>query len=127
MPHLTLEYSDNITQEINPLALFKDLHQVLNEVAGIDIGNIKSRAMQRSDFLIADGDARHAFVHLEIRLLAGRPEDLKQKIGGGCLHLLENYFKETASEFNLQITVEIVDILMRDYFKYPSGTLIHQK
>lgn len=123
MPHLTLEYTDNIKQQIDFKDLFTGLHQVLADVGAIPLGNCKSRAVRLVHYYIADGDSRHAFVHLVIRLLAGRPIEQKQEIARQSLAILKDAFASSLAEFELQISVEIHDIERSTYSKIPEGTL----
>ncbi len=123
MPQIGLEYTGNITQEIDTQALFSMIHQVLGNEAGIPIENCKSRAIRLENFHIAKGEPENAFIHLEIRFIEGRTREMKKTIGEQCLDFLENYFRESFSSLNLQITVEILDIHRQSYFKFPKGTL----
>lgn len=123
MPQISLEYTDNLTQEINTAKIFRNIHQVLGEVAGIPLANCKSRANRLNDFYIADGDSKNAFIHLEVRFIEGRSAEIRSEIGEQCLEQLQAYFAESVSSQNLQITVEIHDIHKPSYFKFPKGTL----
>ncbi len=123
MPQISFEYTRNITQEIETQALFAMIHRVLGEVAGIPIENCKSRAKRLDDYYIANGKPDNAFIHLEIRFIEGRTPEMKKEIGEQCLGYLESYFSESASNLDLQITVEILDIRKQSYFKFPKGTL----
>ena len=74
MPHIHLEYSDNIdTLEVKPMLLA--LNQALLDGQFVQSGNdIKSRAIRQSDFVIGvDGDAQ-AYLHAKVSLLSGRDE-----------------------------------------------------
>jgi 5-carboxymethyl-2-hydroxymuconate isomerase len=122
MPHLTLEYTGNLEQEIILDDLFPRLHGALVDVAAIPIGNCKSRAYRLDNYYIADGGPQHAFVHLAIRFMEGRSVEVKRMIGRGCLEVLEELCHSPAG-LALQITVEIQDIERTTYFKLPEGTL----
>lgn len=122
MPHLTLETSAKINQEIRTEELLSELHQVLASVADLNIDNCKSRLVRRDKTYIGRGEPHNAFVHLEIRLLAGRSPALKGMIGQRCLRYLENYFSPSAASHALQITVEIVDIERHAYSKAPGSS-----
>lgn len=122
MPHLTLEYTENLEREIIFDDLFPRLHGVLVDVAAVPIGNCKSRACRLDSYYIADGGPQHAFVHLAIRFMEGRSVELKRNIGRGCLKVLEELCCAPAG-LELQITVEIQDIERTTYFKLPEGTL----
>ena len=122
MPHLTLEYTDNVHPEVAFDELFARLHQVLVDVGAIAIGNCKSRARCLDNYFIGDGGSQHAFAHLTIRFLGGRSVDLKRQIGRECLVVLEKALTPS-SPLDLQITVEIQEIERTTYFKIPEGTL----
>ncbi|MBC8331404.1 MAG: 5-carboxymethyl-2-hydroxymuconate Delta-isomerase [Anaerolineae bacterium] len=123
MPHLILEYTKNISQQLDAEKLFAPLHQIIAETAGIRIENCKSRAILLHDYYIADGRQGQAFVHLDIRFLEGRSSEIKQSIGQQCLQALRGYFGDIPKEMDLQLTVEIGDIQRQSYFKFPAGTL----
>ncbi len=114
MPHLTLEYTDSLKLEGNFPELFKQLHQVLVDLAGIQPGNCKSRAVRLTEYFVGRGKGRQAFLHLQVRFLEGRSPDLKRKVGDALLQELR-----TACPEEIQVTVEILDIEKDVYFKYP--------
>ncbi len=114
MPHLMLEYTSNVPP-INFNQLFAQLHQLLADEAGISCAKFKSRAVQREDYHVGDGDEQHAFVHLEIALFTGRPEALKDRIGQKTLEMLHGYYPSAGGL--LQLTVEIREFSRANYFK----------
>lgn len=127
MPQIHLEYSFNCRPDKTFETLFKEVHQTLTSVGGIRIDNCKSRATCHQDFYIADGNPRHGFAHLSIRFVEGRTETIKNKIGIECLAHLKWFFKEQLQSLELQLTVEIQDIRLSDYHKFPEGTLTKQR
>jgi 5-carboxymethyl-2-hydroxymuconate isomerase len=123
MPHLTLEYTGNIDQEIRVAEVFPRLHQVLEQVADVDPANCKSRAIRLDCYWIGLGDEGNAFVHLTIRLLAGRSAAVKRELGGRSLRILEEYFAPSAAALALQLTVEVVNMERQGYFKAASDAV----
>ncbi len=123
MPHLTLEYTDNIRPEFEVQDLLARLHQKLADIAGTRIENFKSRAICRDTYHIGAGSGREAFVHLEIRILAGRTPEVREWMGQECLRLLERAWAASLADHDPQITVELVDMERGSYFKWPPGTL----
>ena len=123
MPHLTLEYSANVSPEGELENLFASLHRILAEVGGIRIDNCKSRARRCDTFLVADGGPAAAFVHLDLRFLEGRAPEVKQAVGERVLEALQEFFPASVAGVEVQVTVEIRDILRASYFKVPKGTL----
>lgn len=123
MPHLTLEYSQNIRQKVNFKDLFSGLHQILAAKGGVKIENCKSRAVRRDEFHIGNGERTSAFIHLELSMLEGRSVALKQEVGREILEFLREYYAPSIAEHDLQITVEIKDIHRSTYFKIPENSL----
>jgi len=123
MPHLTLEYTSNLDEWANDPELLLNLHRMLQTVAGIEIGNCKSRWRMAEEWAVGDGKGNPAFVHLDVRFLEGRPLRLKEAVGGGAIELIRTHFAEADEAFDLQITVEVQDIRKATYFKHPPGTL----
>ncbi|HSG80865.1 MAG TPA: 5-carboxymethyl-2-hydroxymuconate isomerase [Gemmatimonadota bacterium] len=120
MPHLTLEYTANLRPDDELDPLFARLHRVLAEVGGVEIGNCKSRAVERDRFFVGEGGAAAGFAHLEVRFLEGRSDELKGEIGRALLEVLRETFAVEQEAQALQISVEICDIRRATYFKFPA-------
>ena len=117
MPHLVLQYSKNVDQDINFGELFSQLHEILANVGGVNLDACKSRAIGFENYCIAQGEANNAFVHLDVRIFEGRSVDLKQEIGRQILSLLREFYSPSIEKHNMQITVELQDIQRECYFK----------
>lgn len=80
MPHLMLEYTDNLDEAFNPrLTLFR-LHKCLTgeNLCGKD--ELKSRAIKLKDYLIGDGSTEQGFVHLRFAQRSTHDPEHKQRI-----------------------------------------------
>jgi 5-carboxymethyl-2-hydroxymuconate isomerase len=117
MPHLVLEYSDNLSQAVDWQQLLLDLHGVVAETAGVDVGACKGRALPQATFLVGRGGASTAFVHLELRLLAGRTPDEKRVVSAACMDVLARHLARPLEAFDLQLTVEVRDMEPGSYQK----------
>ena len=71
MPHLTLEYTDNLDFEVQPL--LARLHEQVVATGAINLKGIKSRAVRHTEYRMADGDPQYAFVHVGLLIREGRP------------------------------------------------------
>ena len=125
MPHIVLEYSENLPELPDFRALFDDFHQVLHRVGGIRLDNCKSRARRAEHVYIGDGTPENAFIHVDIQFVAGRSLEIRQAIGRECLELVKRYYHLHLSEA-LQITLRVGEIELDSYFKDPAGTLNDQ-
>jgi 5-carboxymethyl-2-hydroxymuconate isomerase len=123
MPHLTLEYTANLSGTPPTPELLLSIHGLLNAVAGIRPENCKSRWREVDEWVVGFGDSRSAFVHLDLRFLEGKPLDVQQAVGEGVLDILKAHFLPEPPGLDLQITVEVQEIRKPTYFKFPPGTL----
>lgn len=123
MPHLTLETTPNLSPLPSVNSLFRELHRLLEDGAGISIDNCKSRHRVTGDFLVGDGESEAAFAHLDIRFLEGRSSEVIHRIGSGALGILRDFLEPIPEGLELQITVEVQEIRRASYFKHPPGTL----
>lgn len=119
MPHLRLEYTANIPHKVDSQALFADLQEALARVGGIPMANFKSRAYRLDAYRIADGSPDQAFVHLDIRMFEGRPDELKQAMLAAVMDVLKAHYPPTEAGPNVQLSVEIQDIRRVAYLKSP--------
>jgi 5-carboxymethyl-2-hydroxymuconate isomerase len=123
MPQITVQFTNNIKSSPGYNELFSEIHKAINTIAGIKIENCKSRVIQLKDFFIGIGGSNNGFIHMEIKILEGRNNEIKSALGKSGLQILKGYFKESIELLDLQITVEIIDIQKNCYYKYPDGTL----
>lgn len=123
MPHLTLEYTANLSDSRSEEDLLLSVHFLLESIAGVKIENCKSRWRAVEDWVVGAGDESSAFVHLDVRFMEGRAEEVKRALGIALLEMLKASFGSTETGTRLQITVEIRDIRKAAYFKDPPGTL----
>ena len=70
MPHLTLEYSDNLPAPVDFGALFASLHEALVEIGSFRLADLKSRAVPHSCFRVGAGSPESVFVHLTVAIFA---------------------------------------------------------
>jgi 5-carboxymethyl-2-hydroxymuconate isomerase len=123
MPQITLEYSSNVAPPVSAQELLGAVHRMVASTIGLPIENCKSRALVRDTFRVGDGGDNGAFVHAEIRILAGRAPEMKRELGENLLEYLTGAFRPVSETLDLQITVEVQDIERDGYFKWPPGTL----
>ena len=117
MPQITLEYTENVASQSSFADIFQRIHSVLTEVCGASLEDCKSRAVERDKFCIGD-DPRGGFVHLDVKILEGRSEELKKKLGLCLLEILEKVYAQTDPALPLQLTVEVNNIKRAEFFKY---------
>ena len=126
MPQLKLEVSANAALVSDWTPLLHDIHRVLHESGGIKLENCKTRVQVAENYLVGDGSPAGAFVHLDVRFMAGRAPALKESIGQELLEVLLTAFADAMRALSLQVTVEIRDIEHANYFKFPADSFTPQ-
>jgi len=115
MPHVRIEHTDNIhTTDIADL--FKSVQYILIKFADIKAENCKIRAIPLNNFHMESNNKKVGFVHLEINILEGRSEKIKNKIGEESLKVLKTYFIDNMLGDSIQCSIEIREIKRSDYF-----------
>ena len=113
MPHVKLEYTENV-QWKNPIQdIFSKLQTVLIQHARVKPQNCKSRATELKDFYYTGKSHSGGFIHLEISLLSGRTEEVKINIGKECSQIIQSFIENIAE---IQVSVELRDMDRNGYF-----------
>jgi 5-carboxymethyl-2-hydroxymuconate isomerase len=117
MPHLTLEYSDNLPTPVDFGALFARLHEALVEIGSFRLADLKSRAVPHPCFRVGAGSPESIFVHLTVAIFAGRAPAQQQEIGERLLTILKAAFEQAWIERPCDFTVELREMRREGYFK----------
>jgi 5-carboxymethyl-2-hydroxymuconate isomerase len=117
MPHLTLEYSNNLPAPVDFGALFARLHETLAEVGPFPLEQVKSRAVPHDVFCIGAGAPGGVFVHLTAAILTGRDTEQQHRIGEQLLAVLREGFARAWDERPCDITVDIREMSRKTYAK----------
>ena len=72
MPHITLEYSANLDAQLDMAALCAALRDAAVASGVFPPAGIRVRALAATHVVIADGDPRHGFIDIAVRIGAGR-------------------------------------------------------
>lgn len=108
MPHLILEYTDNIRGEAHISELLKKLNGVLiKHGEAFPIGGIRSRAIELHDYCVADGAEDDAFVHATLKIAAGRSEEAKQTACDELFDVITAHFADLYEHRYLALSLEL--------------------
>lgn len=81
-----------------------------------ELSTCKSRCVVHKLFYLGDGHQSNAFVHLTVKIMSGRTDEVQNSLGNQLVTLLKNYFEDYPNKSQLQISVEIME-LNKHYFK----------
>jgi len=108
MPHLIVEHTDNLAEEAAIPELLRKANAVLIAQNGVfPIGGIRSRAIRLTDYCVADGAADDAFVHLTLKIGAGRSAEQKQAAGDALFAMVTEHFAALFARRFLALSLEI--------------------
>ena len=103
-----MEHTDDIE---GVAALVGDLHQSLAGQESVTLGAIKSRSIAVQNAFV--GEVQNgSMVHVTLKLLSGRSDDLRAKMTGDLLSVVKSKVAN-----NTSVTVESVDFHNQSYQK----------
>ena len=117
MPHCVLEYSQNIVDQLNYREFFQRLHALLSASGEIQLDQLKSRIRRVDEYYIGDGSPKNAFVYLQISLLSGRSQAVREEFGAQAFELLTSCFPRSQKELSCSITLEMREMERSTHFK----------
>jgi len=108
MPHLPLEYTDNIEVDLQPLLAC--LHEEVVATGDINLRGIQSRAIKYIQYRIAAGDPNHAFGHVAPLIREGRPIEAQKDAPQRVMKVLKETFGHLFETRKLSLTVDLQSI-----------------
>ena len=93
MPHQTIEYSANLEPELDIDALVKALHETAASIDALPIGGLRTRAVAREHYRIADGHPDNTFINVFLRIAPERPFDVRKAAGEKLFQTLCDYLE----------------------------------
>ena len=116
MPHLIVEYSQNLAGFPEAQALTELNQAVTSSPEVLDEADLKSRFVLVDSFEIGTAPANRAFVHAQLRLLSGRTPEAKKQLSDGIGEILRRLTPHPEGML-VQVSVEIVDMDRGSYHK----------
>lgn len=111
MAHFVLEYSDNIDKDTLALQdLFTNLHAAADETGLFPFKGIRSRAYACHDYRMADGNPEHMFVHLEVKLGAGRSMEEREAAAKSFFEVLTHHFAGSFEQRGVAMSFEMKEL-----------------
>lgn len=119
MPHLIIEYTDNLKDAIHISDLLEKVNQVLISKSDIfPIGGIRSRAVELHHYRIADGAEDDAFVHVTLKIGAGRSEKEKKETCDQLFEVIKDHFAAEFAKRYLALSLELVEFSETGTYKH---------
>ena len=113
MPHLIVEYSANLSDEVAKAHLVEMLHHAVGQCGLFKMGDVKTRAYEASDFLVGENGRDGSFLHLSMYIKEGRSAEQRGTLSDTLLEMLKAHLPSAQ-----QLTVDIRELSDAAYRKF---------
>lgn len=110
MPHFHIEYSANLEEVVDMGLLCEAIRAEAAAIDTFPMPGIRVRATRVDHYAIADGDPRHGFIDLSVRLREGRPDNVKQDAITRVFATLRAFVAPAMATNSIAISAELRDI-----------------
>jgi 5-carboxymethyl-2-hydroxymuconate isomerase len=107
MPHQIIEYSRNLEDHVDIGDLVQALHDVASTIAVVPLANLRTRAVARDDYQIADGHPDNVFASVILRLAPGYTQEQRSEAGGKLFQALCAYLEQVCASSPVILSYEI--------------------
>ena len=98
MPHLTIEYSENLEENLDLSAFCAALRDAMVATGIFPLGGIRVRAFPCRTYVIADGDLRYAYMNMICRVGRGRDEATRSAAAEVIYAAAESFLQEAVTQ-----------------------------
>lgn len=110
MPHFIAEYSTNLGEQADLPGLFHKVHTCLGDSGVFPLAGIRSRAIPMAVFRMADGKYDYAFVHMTLKVGAGRDLETRKVVADELFEIIKEHFAELQSRQLLALSFEMIEL-----------------
>lgn len=110
MPHILVEYSGNLAPRVEITGLMGALHGAAVKSGLFEPAAVRTRALPRDIYLIADGAPENVFLHITARIRAGRSIDSRKSLGESLLKAAKNAISVLPPSTPMVLSVEVHEI-----------------
>ena len=110
MPHFIAECTDNIREQADLPGLFAKVNEALAATGIFPIGGIRSRAHWLETWQMADGKQDYAFVHMRLKIGAGRSLESREEVGEMLFALIKTHFAALMASRYLALSFELDEL-----------------
>lgn len=116
MPHLYIEYTDNIKNEADIHELLEKANKTLLSHSDIiPAGGLSSRPFVLEDYLVADRTEDDAFVHVTLKMAPGRTEEQKKAVCDDLFQTIKGHFVHIFEKRYIALSMELCEFQNETY------------
>jgi|SRR5690606_16647648 len=117
MPHIIVEYTPNLPDLPFDAMLAAVTRRLADSPEVQDEADLKARVIRAEGFRVGLADSRRGFIHVTVRILAGRSEEAKQDFSRRVRDGMLEHMPAFGPEMTVHLSVEVVDMDRGSYQK----------
>ena len=117
MPHLTVEYSANLEQDVDMPAFCAVMRDAMLATGIFPLGGIRVRALPCHAYVIADGDPRYAFMNMICRIGAGRDPETRAAAAETIYAAAEGHLRARVGNRPVALSLDLDELHPRTSLK----------
>ena len=110
MAHFHIDYSANLEEVVDIAALCEAIRACASNIETFPTAGIRVRAVRVDHYAIADGNPKHGFIDLSVRLREGRTKQVKEEAIAKIFATLKNFTAGAMEQNSIAISAEMRDI-----------------
>lgn len=110
MPHFTVDYSPNLEGEADIADLCDCLRQAAIQTGAFPMAGIRVRAFAATHVSIADGNPKHGYIDISVRLRAGRDLETRKAATKAVFEAAQSFLAPLMTRRSLALSLEMRDI-----------------
>jgi 5-carboxymethyl-2-hydroxymuconate isomerase len=120
VPQFIVEYTANIKADADIPGLLGKVNEVIiGQEGGIfPPGGTRSRAIELTEYRMADGAEDYAFVHATFKIGAGRTEAQKKRVCDALFDMMKAHFADLFARRYLALSMELYEYDERGTYKH---------
>lgn len=110
MPHFQIEYSANLEAVVDIGQLCEAIRARAATIETFPVAGIRVRATRVDHVAMADGNPKHGFIDLSVRLREGRPDAVKCDAIDQVFATLKDFMTPAMASHSIALSAEMRDI-----------------
>ncbi|MEP6017290.1 MAG: 5-carboxymethyl-2-hydroxymuconate isomerase [Paracoccaceae bacterium] len=110
MPHFHIEYTKNLADSVDMAAFCEVIRSKAASIATFPMAGIRVRAICVDHYAIADGDPKHGFIDISIRLREGRDDETKADAATQVFDAARAFLAPVMATRSIALSLEMRDI-----------------
>ena len=111
MPHVTVEYTDNLAADGDIPGLLKMIANRCSDSGGhLPLAGVRVRAIRLTEYVIADDRPEYAFANFTVKLAQGRDEAFMKSFFGDLFERIKAHFADVSAARPLALSMYLEEI-----------------